>query len=160
MSGHNIRKISLSILREWEDSSNFIDSILDKKFRSNNLSHLDKAYVQNMTLGIIRNLSLLDYYVEKLRKSKMSSETRRILYVGIYQILLMRTPDHAAVNETVNLANRKIKGLVNAILRRCIRERETLLEEKNKMPPQDNFCLLYTSPSPRDGLLSRMPSSA
>ena len=27
----------------------------------------------------------------------------------------------------------------------------------NKM---DIFCLLYTSPSPRDGLLSRMPSSA
>ena len=25
---------------------------------------------------------------------------------------------------------------------------------------QDNGCLLYTSPSPRDGLLSRMPSSA
>ena len=24
----------------------------------------------------------------------------------------------------------------------------------------DNDCLLYTSPSPRDGLLSRMPSSA
>ena len=24
----------------------------------------------------------------------------------------------------------------------------------------DNPCLLYTSPSPRDGLLSRMPSSA
>ena len=24
----------------------------------------------------------------------------------------------------------------------------------------DNTCLLYTSPSPRDGLLSRMPSSA
>ena len=25
---------------------------------------------------------------------------------------------------------------------------------------EDLFCLLYTSPSPRDGLLSRMPSSA
>ena len=25
---------------------------------------------------------------------------------------------------------------------------------------EDDFCLLYTSPSPRDGLLSRMPSSA
>ena len=25
---------------------------------------------------------------------------------------------------------------------------------------QNNHCLLYTSPSPRDGLLSRMPSSA
>ena len=26
--------------------------------------------------------------------------------------------------------------------------------------PNDHTCLLYTSPSPRDGLLSRMPSSA
>ena len=25
---------------------------------------------------------------------------------------------------------------------------------------KDDVCLLYTSPSPRDGLLSRMPSSA
>ena len=28
------------------------------------------------------------------------------------------------------------------------------------MPVQYPHCLLYTSPSPRDGLLSRMPSSA
>ena len=27
-------------------------------------------------------------------------------------------------------------------------------------PVQPGSCLLYTSPSPRDGLLSRMPSSA
>ena len=33
----------------------------------------------------------------------------------------------------------------------------------NELPTQPNTpntCLLYTSPSPRDGLLSRMPSSA
>ena len=32
----------------------------------------------------------------------------------------------------------------------------------NTLPPRGpvGFCLLYTSPSPRDGLLSRMPSSA
>ena len=29
-----------------------------------------------------------------------------------------------------------------------------------KMFERDKDCLLYTSPSPRDGLLSRMPSSA
>ena len=33
------------------------------------------------------------------------------------------------------------------------------LAEKNKTE-QSTDCLLYTSPSPRDGLLSRMPSSA
>ena len=30
----------------------------------------------------------------------------------------------------------------------------------NSAPGTLNTCLLYTSPSPRDGLLSRMPSSA
>ena len=29
-----------------------------------------------------------------------------------------------------------------------------------RYPACDCYCLLYTSPSPRDGLLSRMPSSA
>ena len=36
-------------------------------------------------------------------------------------------------------------------------EKKTLLED---IPRGENPCLLYTSPSPRDGLLARMPSSA
>ena len=32
--------------------------------------------------------------------------------------------------------------------------------EPSSLKNLDNACLLYTSPSPRDGLLSRMPSSA
>ena len=32
--------------------------------------------------------------------------------------------------------------------------------QKLKKLSYNEFCLLYTSPSPRDGLLSRMPSSA
>ena len=37
-------------------------------------------------------------------------------------------------------------------------ERMTAEHWKNRM--KNECCLLYTSPSPRDGLLSRMPSSA
>ena len=33
-------------------------------------------------------------------------------------------------------------------------------KEAGEQRPQISNCLLYTSPSPRDGLLSRMPSSA
>ena len=38
----------------------------------------------------------------------------------------------------------------------------TLLDLKTEISERarDRICLLYTSPSPRDGLLSRMPSSA
>ena len=35
-----------------------------------------------------------------------------------------------------------------------------ILKTVNNIPFTSIFCLLYTSPSPRDGLLSRMPSSA
>ena len=35
-----------------------------------------------------------------------------------------------------------------------------LLTKEKKKDPMYFICLLYTSPSPRDGLLSRMPSSA
>ena len=35
-----------------------------------------------------------------------------------------------------------------------------LIVTADKDGPESAFCLLYTSPSPRDGLLSRMPSSA
>ena len=37
---------------------------------------------------------------------------------------------------------------------------ERLEEEKRALMADIKDCLLYTSPSPRDGLLSRMPSSA
>ena len=49
-----------------------------------------------------------------------------------------------------NLSEDNIKNLIE----RCV--------ETTKITPEDEFnsCLLYTSPSPRDGLLSRMPSSA
>ena len=39
-------------------------------------------------------------------------------------------------------------------------KRKTLDEEKVMPLAEDIFCLLYTSPSPRDATLSRMPSSA
>ena len=35
-----------------------------------------------------------------------------------------------------------------------------LLSSLHPLAPHSSSCLLYTSPSPRDGLLSRMPSSA
>ena len=37
---------------------------------------------------------------------------------------------------------------------------DALLRAKNMGADEVTTCLLYTSPSPRDGLLSRMPSSA
>ena len=47
------------------------------------------------------------------------------------------------------------------VARKYILYREERAAERTKdAPSQTNICLLYTSPSPRDATLSRMPSSA
>ena len=54
-------------------------------------------------------------------------------------------------------------ALVNARLARILQTSDYDHKTKEPIlwtPPSDYTCLLYTSPSPRDGLLSRMPSSA
>ena len=51
------------------------------------------------------------------------------------------------------------KTIVNNDKRKCI-NCDQISYLGNDYPIIENTCLLYTSPSPRDGLLSRMPSSA
>ena len=52
----------------------------------------------------------------------------------------------------------KISALCTAIMHEAVELQRTTNWKWWKTPT--TFCLLYTSPSPRDGLLSRMPSSA
>ena len=52
--------------------------------------------------------------------------------------------------------NMKLKKLLNDIQK----TEDKIAELQEHLKRQNTFCLLYTSPSPRDGLLSRMPSSA
>ena len=57
--------------------------------------------------------------------------------------------DHSVTSESVwQLELRREPGQVNASFREV------------RLPRSISICLLNTSPSPRDGLLSRMPSSA
>ena len=75
MSDINARKISLSILREWEESSKFIDSVIERKCQSVGLNGRDRAYVQNLTLGVIRNLSLLDDFLSLIDSGVISTSS-------------------------------------------------------------------------------------
>ena len=59
-------------------------------------------------------------------------------------------------------ARRRVPDVVQQLVQQHRADQEKKLEDvlrRNRSRP-DRACLLYTSPSPRDGLLSRMPSSA
>jgi 16S rRNA (cytosine967-C5)-methyltransferase len=64
--------------------------------------------------------------------SPLDPEIRALLLTGLYQLLHGATPAHAAVSETVEAARAlgrpRAAGLVNAVLRRFLRERDAVLQ--------------------------------
>ena len=54
--------------------------------------------------------------------------------LGLYQLLLLKTPEHAAVHETVMLAREKQRRVVNGVLRAATRQRSELLAEAKAQP--------------------------
>ena len=89
----------------------------------------EKALIQEISYGTSRWYIQLEHILNQLLDKKIKKKDRRLKYlimIGLYQLRFMRIPQHAAVSETVNTC-KKInmlwaKGLVNAILRRYIRE--------------------------------------
>lgn len=89
----------------------------------------DNAWIQEMTFGVLRNVPLLQYWLRQLVKKPLTGKHKiieHLLMLGFYQLSYSRVPAHAAVSETVQasvvLRCHALKGLVNATLRRFIRE--------------------------------------
>ncbi len=68
--------------------------------------------------------------------SRLDPDVRALILVGLYQLLHGATPEHAAVSETVEAARAlgrpKTAGLVNALLRRFQRERESIVRNAHR----------------------------
>ena len=94
----------------------------------------DRGFVRETFFGILRHLTELDFYIGELRGAgALDAPTRAMLRLGLYQLFHLRTPAHAAVNETVALAG-AARGLVNAILRRALREQARLEQALARAP--------------------------
>ena len=130
----NPRQSTIHALLEWEDGKCFSDEILHNSLLKTPLSPLDRAFFMETFFGILRNLTKLDFIVAQLRNGATDPQTLALLRLGLYQIFHMRTAPHAAVNETVNLATHA-RGLVNAILRRALREKDALLAALDAASP-------------------------
>jgi len=132
----NVRKLALDTLCKCESAAQYANLALDARIKKNNISGDDRSLFTVLVYGTIEHKLTLDYYIgllSSLPESKIDAQTRNILRLGLYQIIYMRTKDHAAVNETVSLAPRKSRGFVNAILRSYIRRKDELfLPDKNQ----------------------------
>lgn len=87
------------------------------------------------TAGVTRLRRYLDFLIEHFYRgeaAQLEPALRVVLRIGLYDLLVLGTPPHAALNEAVNLAKRVVRkgagGLVNGLLRAVLRAGEALPE--------------------------------
>lgn len=99
----------------------------------------DLPLLQEICFGVCRVLPRLEQIIKYLVDKPLKGKARIVhclLLVGLYQLVYLRVPTHAAVDETVNAA-KSLKaecwrGLVNAVLRRFLREQRDILAVVDK----------------------------
>jgi len=102
----------------------------------NPLNTQERAFALQLSQGTLSQLPFLKGIARQLLQSRLKTKEQiveAILLVGLYQLSHLRTPDHAAVHESVQLAKVLKKmwavKLLNACLRRYLREQKALLEQ-------------------------------
>jgi 16S rRNA (cytosine967-C5)-methyltransferase len=101
----------------------------------------DRALTQELIYGTLRVLPRLEALVGMLLNHPVKPSDRdleSLILVGLYQLTVLETPPHAAVAATVEavrlLGKPDKAALVNALLRRFLREREPLLAAVDQLP--------------------------
>jgi 16S rRNA (cytosine967-C5)-methyltransferase len=124
----------MDVFQEWQKTPRFAIEILDETVRRAQLSGPNAAFLHDIVLTTLRNLSLLDHWTNVLTDGKhLDHRTRWLVRIGLCQLILLGVPSHAAVNETVAAAGRS-GALVNAVLRRAGRDEAALRAEMPAMP--------------------------
>ena len=104
----NDRRRALKLLRRIEREHAFASLLLIG----------ESGFVRTLVLGVLRWRSRLDFVVQSLATRKVDADLLDVLRLGAYQLLFMDVAKYAAVGETVDLAPKRARGFVNAILRR------------------------------------------
>ncbi len=144
MADQNPRQIALRVLRQRAAGGDFVEKQLETGLADAALAPNDRALCQELVYGVVRWQATLDWLIARKTQGRAQKEALQcLLRLGLYQLFwLDRVPDHAAVNETVELAKRAgfgaQAGFVNAVLRGYLRERaatEQLLAELQTSQP-------------------------
>jgi 16S rRNA (cytosine967-C5)-methyltransferase len=134
MARLSARRIALEALRTWRKERRFADSIVSEFLAKAELADSDRAFAFELVYGVLRNLTLLDFWIGCLRASKVQVDLRDVLRLGLYQLFLIKTAPHAAVHETVGLVPQRQRPIVNAMLRAAVRRQSELLGRADAEP--------------------------
>lgn len=149
MQGFESRKAALTLLTGVLGKKTPLDYLMDEDEGGllEALERRDRAFVHALVATTLRHLGSIDFAIDAamdrpLREKAMRA--RNILRLAVAQIYFLKVPDHAAVDIAVRQADvhrssKPFKNLVNAVLRRILREGDELKDAalaRGNTPPQ------------------------
>jgi len=144
--------MALRILYGIEEEGLQAQDGIDFYCRENKTSNLDRRFITELVNGTTKLRRRIDFGIQTFLNEKLEKLTpwiRNILRMGIYQVDYMdKVPESAAVNESVKLAKKYghsgTVGLVNAVLRNYIREKDKVLIPREN--PVEFLGIFYSFP--------------
>lgn len=131
------RAIAAQVILQVLDQGKSLSALIPEV--QNQVKSQDLSLLQEICFGICRVLPRLEHIIKQLVDKPLKGKTRIVhclLLVGLYQLLYTRIPAHAAVDEVVNattsLKSDSFRGLINGVLRRFLREQDTILVSVDK----------------------------
>jgi 16S rRNA (cytosine967-C5)-methyltransferase len=128
------------VLRVFEDDA-YADRVL--RTAAKDLDSRDRALAQRLAFGTVQRVRTLDHAIGKLGKRpvrKLDPPVRAALRLGAYQLGFTDVPQHAAVNETVELVRsarlERAVPFTNAVMRRLSAGLAPLLDSLPEDTPE------------------------
>ena len=126
-AGAKVRAVAAEVVDAVVSGGQSLDAVIAKS--EQRIGTDDRSLLRMLCYGSLRHYWRLQGWVDQLISKPLRKRDRvvnALLVIGLYQIAEMRIPDHAVVSETVDAARQlrrpKLAGLVNACLRRFVRE--------------------------------------
>jgi 16S rRNA (cytosine967-C5)-methyltransferase len=127
--GSESRALALEVLAAVNHGGAYANLALPKALSASGLDSRDRGFVTELVYGSLRRQGELDTVVAAAAKrptTEIDHEVLDVLRLGVYQVLFLRVPGHAAVDESVNYAKShalaRASGFINGVLRSVTRE--------------------------------------
>lgn len=125
----NVREAALGILESINSNQAYSNLLLNSSIKKNEIPQKDIGLLTEIVYGTLQRKMTLDFYLDPFltNRKKIEGWVISLLQMTLYQLVFLdRIPDHAAINEAVEIAKRRghkgIAGLVNGVLRNVQRK--------------------------------------
>ncbi|WP_433957726.1 16S rRNA (cytosine(967)-C(5))-methyltransferase RsmB [Cytobacillus horneckiae] len=125
----NVRETALELLETIDKNQSYSNILLNHAINKNQISDKDIGLLTELTYGTLQRRMSLDYFLQPFIKNprKIESWVMHLLRLTLYQMLYLdKIPDHAALNEAVEIAKKRghkgISSMVNGVLRNVQRQ--------------------------------------